>query len=147
MSTIKEIKRSLSTRDTEELLNIWKQNDRTEWVNEAFAAIREILIERGEALPPQNNQPAVETDADDRIERAGSEEDKIDQEGSKADDSLLAKLTLGFWAIIVAMTFGIVYGFYILSVAGSDSVKVMAGIMIVVLGFAIKELLRGFSGK
>lgn len=58
---IQEIRRTLDTRDTEELLEIWQKNDRAEWTLEAFAAIREILMARNVNLPVQNEY-IVETE-------------------------------------------------------------------------------------
>jgi hypothetical protein len=43
----------LQEKDTEELLAIWEENDRAEWTDEAFDAIRAILLERLGQLPEQ----------------------------------------------------------------------------------------------
>lgn len=50
---IAEIKVRMSEKSSADLLAIWRANDRTEWANDAFTAIREILTERGEPLPEQ----------------------------------------------------------------------------------------------
>ncbi len=51
----------LKERDTDELLEIWQQNDRDEWSEDAFTAIHEILLERlGEEPPQQEPLPAAE---------------------------------------------------------------------------------------
>ena len=44
---------SLLRKETEELIEIWKKNDREEWTDIAFEAIEEILLERLGAVPPQ----------------------------------------------------------------------------------------------
>lgn len=44
---IESIKNELSTLDTKELFDIWKNNDRRRWSSEAFEAISSILTERG----------------------------------------------------------------------------------------------------
>lgn len=38
---------------TDELLNIWVKNDRDEYSTKAFEAIHDILLERGQIIPPQ----------------------------------------------------------------------------------------------
>jgi hypothetical protein len=43
----------MSSKSTEELVKIWVENDRAKHVEETFEAIRKILEERGETIPPQ----------------------------------------------------------------------------------------------
>src|SRR5258708_34749823 len=50
----KSLRQKMQEKDTEELLEIWKKNDRTEWTDIAFEVIRETLIERTGEVPPQN---------------------------------------------------------------------------------------------
>ncbi len=50
----KQIYENMDLRDSEELLMIWKTNDRVEWSDEAFEAIDEILRGRGVELPQQS---------------------------------------------------------------------------------------------
>ena len=52
----KQIRQRMNERSTEELLNTWQENNREDWTDEAFDAIREILIERGENIPAQNEK-------------------------------------------------------------------------------------------
>ncbi|MFZ5905206.1 MAG: hypothetical protein ACOYZ8_16815 [Chloroflexota bacterium] len=49
-----EIHNNLSLKDTYELLEIWKTNDRVEWSNTAFEVLQEILAKRIGELPPQD---------------------------------------------------------------------------------------------
>lgn len=44
---------SMQLKTTEELEEIWRSNDRTQWSDAAFEAVRETLLERGNALPEQ----------------------------------------------------------------------------------------------
>jgi hypothetical protein len=46
---------NLKLKDTEELIEIWTQNDREAWTDEAFNVIRELLLEIGKL--PEQNQP------------------------------------------------------------------------------------------
>jgi hypothetical protein len=49
-----QILSNLSFKDTSELLEIWKTNDRVEWSDTAFEVLREILIKRIGEIPPQD---------------------------------------------------------------------------------------------
>lgn len=44
---------NLNQKSTEELIEIWQENDREEWSDIAFESIQEILQNRLETLPPQ----------------------------------------------------------------------------------------------
>ena len=52
----REFKRKLNSKNSEELIKIWVENDREKYPPETFAAIRLILHERGEKLPLQNTR-------------------------------------------------------------------------------------------
>jgi uncharacterized membrane protein YgcG len=51
-----QIRENMETKSTEELLGIWKENDREQWSEEAFEAIKQLLLERGETLPDQKEK-------------------------------------------------------------------------------------------
>lgn len=55
----KQIYENMDLRDSEELIMIWKTNDRVEWSDEAFEVIAEILRGRGVELP-QQSEPVYE---------------------------------------------------------------------------------------
>jgi hypothetical protein len=71
-----QIRDSMNLRDTEELLQIWQANDRIEWSDEAFEAIREILQSR-DVEPPVQNAPCTEREEEEDIEDFTEEEIKI----------------------------------------------------------------------
>src|SRR5690349_3023093 len=52
------IKNELQLRETDDLLEIWLANDRSQWTDEAFEAMRQLLVERLGAAPPQGDGPA-----------------------------------------------------------------------------------------
>lgn len=52
-SLSKAIYQSMKVKETAELRKIWVDNDRLEWSDEAFEAIRVILLERVGEVPPQ----------------------------------------------------------------------------------------------
>jgi hypothetical protein len=60
-----EIRDRMKLKETGELLEIWQNNDRAEWSDEAFHIIQEILKERDVDIPEQN-QPI---DAHTEIEK------------------------------------------------------------------------------
>ncbi len=49
-----QIYRELDLRETNDLLEIWKTNDRVEWSDVAFDVIRDILLKRTGEVPPQS---------------------------------------------------------------------------------------------
>lgn len=51
-----QIYNNLITRDTEELLEIWQSGDPSEWNEEVFEIIKEILVKRLGYVPPQSNE-------------------------------------------------------------------------------------------
>ena len=44
-------------RSTEDLLEVWKQNNRHEWTDEVFEVISQILLDRLGTVPPQDGTP------------------------------------------------------------------------------------------
>lgn len=50
---IDEIKTRMEQKSNEELLEVWIKNDREEWSDDAFEAIREVLAERKVTIPVQ----------------------------------------------------------------------------------------------
>ncbi len=67
-----QIRSKMQEKDTQELIAIWKKNDRTEWHEETFDVIREVLMERTGELPAQgldadaDTPSAAEHDEDER---------------------------------------------------------------------------------
>ncbi|MGB8983934.1 MAG: hypothetical protein WCC12_18835 [Anaerolineales bacterium] len=60
MSNLREqIRDRMNLRETEELLEIWRNNQRFEWSDDAFGVIEEILKQRGVDIPEQN-EPVYE---------------------------------------------------------------------------------------
>jgi hypothetical protein len=51
----KTIYNNLDTKETAELVEIWKTNDRFEWSDIAFEAVKEILLEREVDIPEQDD--------------------------------------------------------------------------------------------
>ncbi len=49
----KQIVKNMESKNTEELIKIWKENDSTQYSKEAFKAIKQIFKERGVQLPRQ----------------------------------------------------------------------------------------------
>ena len=60
-----EIYNELNLKSTDELLEIWKSNNRKVWSGTAFKAIQKILLERLGSVPPQQgDSPEEESDPD-----------------------------------------------------------------------------------
>jgi hypothetical protein len=55
----------LNLRETEDLLEIWQENDRLEWSEDVFVVIREILNARGVELPQQEEAKYEHDESED----------------------------------------------------------------------------------
>jgi hypothetical protein len=53
-----QIRKSMAAMETGQLLRIWENNDKDQYSEEAFQAVKEILQERGEHLPDQLDSEA-----------------------------------------------------------------------------------------
>jgi hypothetical protein len=61
----KQIYNSFNLKETEELLEIWQENDRVEWSETTFEVLQEILQQRLGELPPQGAPLFEHTDVKD----------------------------------------------------------------------------------
>lgn len=55
MSFTVAIKENIKSKTSDELVSIWVKNDREEWSDSAFEAIKQVLTERGVPLPQQTS--------------------------------------------------------------------------------------------
>ena len=67
-----QIRIRMEQKTTEELLDIWKKNDRGEWTDAAFEVIREILAARIGSLPAQGEDIV---DSEEKVDEALEDED------------------------------------------------------------------------
>ena len=69
------IKESLREKTSDELLDIWIKNDRSEWTDEAFIAVRDLLSSRNVPVPKQkvyNHHRAIEKlEAAEKVKNKG----------------------------------------------------------------------------
>src|SRR5207244_5585843 len=56
---LRAVRERLSSLGDEELLRLWVENDRGQYSEETFEAVRSLLTERGAELPPQNDPPPM----------------------------------------------------------------------------------------
>ena len=63
-SLSKSIYQNMQLKDSDELLGIWTKNDRSEWSDEAFLVIHDILLERLGSVPHQSSKsPKIKHDS------------------------------------------------------------------------------------
>jgi hypothetical protein len=55
-----QILSAMRLKTTEELIEIWRENDLTKWRKEAIDVVKELLLERLENLPEQNEPVGAE---------------------------------------------------------------------------------------
>jgi hypothetical protein len=65
-SLIDQIRRKMEEKDTEELVAIWQKDDKEEWTEDAFEAIRQVLTARGEVLPERQQEKTEEAPKNDQ---------------------------------------------------------------------------------
>jgi hypothetical protein len=61
----RKIHNELNLRETEDLLEIWQENDHFEWSDDAFEVIREILKARGVEIPQQEEAKYEHAETED----------------------------------------------------------------------------------
>jgi hypothetical protein len=59
----RKIRASLETRDTEDLLQIWHLNDRSQWTDLALEVVHDILLDRLGEVPLQDRAAAIRANA------------------------------------------------------------------------------------
>lgn len=101
----RQVYESMDRRETADLLEIWRTNDRVNWSDEAFQVISEILRSRGVELPAQNAPVlAHDEDADDDIDGLTQAELRIiDDENPPDFYDPLEVLTIARWLRIAAI--------------------------------------------
>lgn len=60
----RQIYNNFNLKETDELVEIWQQNNRVEWAEDTFSVIEEILRDRLDELPPQD-EPILECEDED----------------------------------------------------------------------------------
>ena len=71
----KSIFENMQLLSTEELIDIWVENNSEAWTSIAFEIIEEILTSRGKELPKQNMPSETLNDEDDKLSKNDYEEE------------------------------------------------------------------------
>lgn len=58
---IEKIRKNMEAKSSYELLKIWVENDRERYYDEAFEAVKQVLLKRGETIPPQGDGTASDS--------------------------------------------------------------------------------------
>jgi hypothetical protein len=101
-----QVYESMDQRQTEDLIEIWRANDRVDWSDEAFEVISEILQSRGVQLPEQN-EPVLQheentEDTDDTYGLTAEDLKIIDDENPPDFYDPLEVLSIARWLRIAA---------------------------------------------
>jgi hypothetical protein len=123
------IRVNMREKDTQELIEIWKKNDRTEWTAEAFDAVREILMERTGELPPQD----LAADTEQGEDEISYNESRLTSAASWA--SLLSWVFLGV-GILITLT----------SLWGTSRNFASYGSILVFISTLVTQLLPAMAG-
>jgi hypothetical protein len=95
---------SMQEKDTEELLQIWKKNNRKEWSDQAFEVIHDILSEKLGTVPEQNLPSNVDVpETKEPVEDEIAEEDDAEEVFHDANVVLrIARLArISSWLVLV----------------------------------------------
>lgn len=94
---------TLKERDTEELLDIWQKNDRYEWSDVAFDAIKQILLQRLGEIPEQGEPIYDQEELKTRGEEKSEQEEENEPVFYKPRDVLALELWLNRAAIAMVV--------------------------------------------
>jgi hypothetical protein len=156
-----QIYNNLKLKETDELLELWQANDRSEWSDETFEVVKELLQERGVDMPPQN-EPVYERQ-DERLEDDGLEEWETrllddqnqpefydildvlslrDNLNKVAKASVIVYILIGLWnlPIISLTTMGIRFNF-------SDILQALPSMLVTIAQFGIRIAITYFPLK
>ncbi|HSB02084.1 MAG TPA: hypothetical protein VLE49_15650 [Anaerolineales bacterium] len=85
MSGLREqIHDNMNLKETDELLEIWQNNHRFEWSDDAFEVIKDVLKERGVDIPEQD-EPLYKAEEETSDEET-SDDDELEEWEAKALD-------------------------------------------------------------
>jgi hypothetical protein len=87
---VEDIRKNLTNKTSDELLQIWKENDRERWSEMAFEATKQILNERGIELPPQDPPKEAKPQAAPRRSR------------QRTSARIFIVIVAVWWAIVIA---------------------------------------------
>jgi hypothetical protein len=122
-----QIYQNLNIKESDELLEIWQENDRVEWSDMAFEVIKEILMERLGEVPPQSEPIYEYLDKEGEAETYGFSEIElklIDDENPPEFYDPLEALKISKWIEKAAIA-----SIVISSVTGLTSIPVTRGII------------------
>jgi hypothetical protein len=162
----KQIFNTLNLKDTDELMKIWQANDHVEWSDKAFEVISEILQERLDHLPKQN-EPVYEhlkKDFTDNFDETSPLRKFLDLKNAPALYDPKEVLWLDIWlnrAAIVAVVITVISSLfqipslnrlwlpysYNMAFPPGDLVAWLIPIIIVVFGIVFQSIIVYFSLK
>lgn len=141
------IKSAMAEKCTDDLLSMWVNNDRLEWSDEAFDAIKQILRERGVHVPEQ--PPPLSTDDRSQSRKLGTKRITIDESWIDRQITLLT-LNLG----VIRPKEGSEYvfnptpGFYgFISQGNIDALNEAMGILANHLGYRYRPIVEPWTGQ
>ena len=91
---------NLKQKDTDELLEIWRANNRSEWSDTAFDVIADLLVLRLVEVPPQSEPvytPGGSGNDDDEDDDEETDERFVDEDNAPVFYSPQEVLLLGDW--------------------------------------------------
>jgi len=149
---------NLNLKETDELVDIWTQNNRAEWTDTAFEIIEEILMERMGELPPQSalSFSRLKRVIDRSVEEQDKEENLLERISDPENTSVLYEpaevLKIVYWLRWIATAALVITGFLTLtelpdqmeSLSRFLSIDDFSGALTILLIFVYSIIVRGF---
>lgn len=148
----KQIYDNLNLKETDELVEIWKKNDRVEWAEDTFNIIRDILQERLGELPLQD-EPILEYTDGNEDENEDLPELYNPREVLRLEKWLYRAAIASIVASVISSLLGlpqtqrIVLSYFLVNGSGSDFVAWLIAIVIFTFAVLLQSILIYFPLK
>jgi hypothetical protein len=101
---VQEVAAWMSRRPTEEVLAVWRENDRKKWSDAAIEAAKKTLVERGVALPPQLMPPEPRPPGESQTLATPKKRPRRQRFEKATLGDVVLSVVLPGWGILVGLT-------------------------------------------
>jgi hypothetical protein len=137
----KSIYEDMNSRETNELLNIWYEQDRGTWTGEALETVRRILVERLGTIPPEP-QPAQKGGSMETEQEARDAAKEDHYYNPEVIDRISSAAKALSWAVLVVAAAYVIFN--VVYIVRQGSQVPLNSIISVTLTFLIILLVAGF---
>ena len=148
-----QIYNNFNLKETDELVEIWQKNDRVEWAEDTFNVIREILQERLEELPRQDEPILQHSDDSEDEDSEDLPEFYNPHEVLRLEKWLYKAAIASVIASVLSSLLGlkqmqqIVLSYFIVNGPGWNSVSWLIAIVIFIFAVGLQSIILYFPLK